>query len=267
MAETAAEAVVQAVLESRKYGQVSRHLIAHLAEIELAKGRRHKEAVKEVKNRLHQVVGAYLEKRPRYAEWLEALEAAPEGQRREVCGEILAAHASSRERLDILETFYQTLLGDLPPIRSVLDVACGLNPLAVPWMPLVPGAQYLAVDVMDDLAAFLTGALPLLGVEARGLSDDVTRHVPSGRFDVALIVKAVPCLQQIDRSVGRTLLEEIDARCIVVSYPVRSLGGSEKGMRDTYAASFAQLVQGADWNVERFDFSDELAFRLTREPH
>ncbi|MBL8134471.1 MAG: 16S rRNA methyltransferase [Anaerolineae bacterium] len=267
MADSEVQRIVQAVSESRKYRNVAPRLITHLAEIEVSKARRFKEAVKEVKNRLHQTVGAYVERPPDYDVWLARLEAADAlDARRAVCRDLLGAHASSHERLSILPTFYETLLGDLPPIRSVIDVACGLNPLAVPWMPLAKDAYYAAVDVLDDLAIFLDQALHLLGAKGHAISDDVTLAVPVGTYDVALIIKALPCLQQIDRSAGPRLLEGLEANCIVVSYPVRSLGGNDKGMRDAYAASFMNLVGAFEWRVERFDFADELAFRVFKTP-
>ncbi|MDZ4768479.1 MAG: 16S rRNA methyltransferase, partial [Chloroflexota bacterium] len=139
--------------------------------------------------------------------------------------------------------------------------------LAIPWMPLMPGARYLAIDVLDDLARFYDDALPLLGVDGRGLSRDVSREGvfdDLGQFDVALVIKALPCLAQIDRTAPARLLQSIPARVLIVSYPVRSLSGESKGMRGHYAESLAQLTADQPWTVERFDFADELAFRITK---
>ena len=37
--------------------------------------------------------------------------------------------------------------------KVILDLACGLNPLAAAWMPLAPGATYHAVDVYQDMVS------------------------------------------------------------------------------------------------------------------
>lgn len=268
----ATEAQIAAVAEevgaSRRYRGVARDLITHLAAIEVAKGRKHKDTVKEVKNRLHQVVGAYLDgNEPDYAVMLAALSAAASTERLAVCRELMGRHASSRERLAILDEFYTTVLAGLGPIGSVVDVACGFNPLAAPWMPLAPGARYVAVDVLDDMAGFLDRALAHLGLAGQGISRDVTlpgAAAALGPFEVALVIKALPCLAQIDRAAPEALLTGLDARVIIVSYPVRSLGGDAKGMRGHYAEAFAQVADGHGWLVERFDFADELAFRVTK---
>ena len=47
----------------------------------------------------------------------------------------------------------------------MLDVACGLNPLAIPWMNLAPNATYHAIDIYEDMMRFLGKAVNLLGVQ------------------------------------------------------------------------------------------------------
>lgn len=263
--EQSVESIVEAVRESPKYANFTRSLVEHVARIEVAKGRKPKETVKAVKNRLHQVVGAYADQRPKYDEWLAILRAAESPEElKTACRTILGGHASARERLAILDEFYTTLLGDLPPVTSVLDAACGINPLAIPFMPLAENARYVAIDVMDDMMAFLREAMPLLGVRGEAVGMDITAETPSEPVDVAMLIKAIPCLQQIDRTVGTPLLQSLNARIVIVTYPVRSLGGNEKGMRSNYADGFAALVDGQGWGVERFDFPDELAFRITK---
>lgn len=263
--EQTVTSIVETVRESPKYANFTRSMVEHVARIELAKGRKPKETVKAVKNRLHQAVGAYADQRPKYDEWLMMLRAADSAEAlKTACHTILGRHASARERLAILDEFYTTLLGDLPPVTSILDAACGLNPLAIPFMPLAPDARYIAIDVMDDMMAFLREAMPLLGMRGEAVGMDVTAEVPAGAVDVAMLIKAIPCLQQIDRTVGTPLLQSLNARTVIVTYPVRSLGGSEKGMRSNYADSFAALVDGQGWGVERFDFPDELGFRITK---
>ncbi len=259
------DALVDAVQSSAKYGSITPELIRRLGAEELRKHPRLRDAVKSTKNRLHQVAGAYLSAPPPYDDWLDRLAAAQSAdERREVCRALMQTHASTRERLPILDEFYRTTLAGIAPVRSVLDVACGLNPLAIPFMPLADGAAYYACDIYADLADFLNRAFPLLGVTGEAWASDVTQTVPAQSVDLALIVKAIPCLQQIDKGIGARLLDGIDAKHLLVSYPVHSLGGASKGMRATYDAQFSDLVAGRGWSVERFDFPTELAYLITK---
>ena len=256
--------LVAGVLKSAKYRNVCDDLIRSIGAQELERRRGLKEAIKATKDRLHQVAGAYLDRRVDYAAWLEELAAASQaGDRtalRPICARIMRHHASSRERLPFLAEFYARTLAGLGPIRSVLDVACGLNPLAIPWMPLAEEAAYYAYDIYHDMVGFVGRFLPLAGMAGQAVVCDVTRHCPSQRVDLALLLKTIPCLEQVDRSAGRRLLDRIDATHLLVSFPTRSLCGASKGMPANYEAHFHDLVAGRGWTIERFEFPTELAF-------
>jgi len=59
---------------------------------------------------------------------------------------------------------------------------------------------------------------------------------------------------------GQRLLDRVQARRLVVSFPNHSLGGRSKGMARTYDQRFQQLVAGRPWQVRRFEFSSEIAY-------
>ena len=261
--EAAVRAVAAQVQRSAKYAPICEDLVLRLARQELAARRNAKEAVKSTRRRLHQAGAVYMAEAPPYGRWLAALRAA-EGDRERiasVCRSALAAHQSSRERLPVLEHFYHQVLADLAPVASVLDLACGLNPLAIPWMPLAPGARYLAYDIYADLAAFLQEALPILGVQSVVETMDLSAQTPEAQADVALLLKTIPCLEQLDRGAGARLLRQVRARYLVVSFPAQSLGGRrDRGMPVTYRARMAELVANEPWRVTEHEYASELVF-------
>jgi 16S rRNA (guanine(1405)-N(7))-methyltransferase len=270
MTESAANVslVVEEVLRSPKYATVCRDLVERLAAAEITKRRTAKESIKAVKNKLHQVAGAYASGDAPYAAWLADLAAArstgDQERLRAACRDIMAAHASTRERLPILDAFYATTLAGCGPLHSVLDLACGLNPLALPWLPLAEGATYYAYDIYGDMMDFLGAAMPLLGVQGTALARDIIGDPPRQRADLALLLKAIPCLEQTDKSAGLRLLDAVDARYVLVSFPVHSLGGRSKGMSAAYEAHFRAMIGQRDWTAQRYAFSTELAFLVTK---
>lgn len=255
--------LVTAVLAAGKYEHISPELVRRVGAAELGKRPRLKEAVKATKNKLHQIGGAYFTAAVDYGAALARLE---EGQRhgaevqKEALADVMRLHASTRERLDILAEFYTTTLAGLPPIHSVLDVACGLNPLARPWMPLAAGAVYRAYDVYTDMMAFLGAYFALAGIPGRAEVRDVAAAPPTERVDLALVLKTLPVLAQLDKTAVPRLLDSLQARYLLISFPVQSLGGRQKGMAVNYEAQFAAWAAGRGWDVEKFEFENELAF-------
>jgi 16S rRNA (guanine(1405)-N(7))-methyltransferase len=278
--------LIQAVQSSQKYAAIDEALIRSIGLRELAARRNLKEAVKATKNKLHQVAGAYLDARLPYNEWLALLETAVAGDERrttnderrttnddeslpnsklyQACLEIMRHHASTRERLPILERFYATTLAALAPVRSVIDLACGLNPLALPWMPLAPDARYYACDIYADMIAFLNGFFALAGVHGQARICDLAAGAPDEPADLALVLKALPPLEQQAKHAGRDLLRALKARHILVSFPAHSLGGRGKGMAENYEQRFRALADAEGWAIERFMFPTELAFLVRK---
>jgi len=268
MANSELDKLVTAVSQSRKYKQISPDLVRRIGARELSVRRNVKEAVKATKNKLHQVGGAYLDAQIPYEKALQRLE---NGQDQSVvCQELMRLHKSTNERLPILAQFYETIFAQLPPIHSVLDIASGLNPLAIPWMPLAKNATYTAYDIYADMMGFLQQAFPLLGVQGKAECQDVISQPPTEQVDLALILKALPVLDQVDKTAVSNLLNTIQAQYILVTFPIKSLGGRDKGMAANYEAQFDQWVNGLSprksgsrlWHIQQFNFATELAFLI-----
>jgi 16S rRNA (guanine(1405)-N(7))-methyltransferase len=202
------------VLKSRKYRYVCEELVRQIGTRELAVRRNYKEAVKATKKKLHQVGGAYFEPKFSYTRAIEELKqaqnASPEEFRR-CCQQLMGFHASTKERLGNLEEFYATTFASIQPIRVVLDIACGLNPLAIPWMPLDEQVTYYASDIYQDMVAFIQEFMGILGIDGHAETRDMTQAPPTQKADVALMLKTLPCLEQIDKTAGIRLLEAINA--------------------------------------------------------
>jgi 16S rRNA (guanine(1405)-N(7))-methyltransferase len=260
--------LVTAVRSGARYRGISEDLVRRVGAQELGKRSNLKEAIKSTRSKLHQVGGAYLEAGPDFDVWQEKLAALPscptDPVMQEFCRQAMTQHASTRERLPILEEFFGQTLASLGPIHSVLDLACGLNPLALAWMPVADDVVYHACDIYEDMLAFVGGFLDHCGVQQHVSVCDLSIECPSLPVQVVFLLKTIPCLEQLDKTVGPRLLDSIAAEHLLVSFPVRSLGGRAKGMEQNYENHFHQLVAGRGWQIKRFQFRTELAFLVSR---
>jgi 16S rRNA (guanine(1405)-N(7))-methyltransferase len=262
------ERLVKEVLSSAHYRDICPSLVRSIGFQELGKRRNHKEALKSTKNKLHQVSGAYLNEHGLYPRWLHQFQQAALSNDRamlqQACLSIMSHHASTRERLPIIDQFYTACMAELAPIHSILDIACGLNPLAIPWMPLAADANYYAYDVHQQMLAFLAHCMDILGVRGQAQAVDLVQHCPQQEADVALVLKTLPCLEQINKQAGYYILRALKARYLIVSFPVHSLGGKNKGMQAYYDAHFRELIDDEPWQVQRIELATELVFLVRK---
>lgn len=260
--------LVKSVCAGARYQAISVELVRRVGAQELAKGRSLKEAVKATRNKLHQVGGAFQETAIPYARLLAELQDLPgsldDPALQAFCRRSMQLHASTRERLPILERFFRECLAGIAPIHSILDLACGLNPLARAWMPLAPAAPYYACDIYADMVDF-TGHF-LAHTRQAGAAEvcDLVQGLPDHPVQLALALKTIPCLEQLDKEIGLRLLESVPAEFILVSFPAHSLGGRGKGMVKNYESHFRELVSAHSWPVKRFEFPGEVAFIIMK---
>lgn len=260
--------LVRLVQASDKYSHISVDLVRELGKKELSKRRNLKEAVKETRNKLHQIGASYQEKPVPYADWMTKMRDlphdlhAPESVR--FINNCLPLHSSTAERISILSTFFKETLVELGPVRSILDLACGLTPLTLPWMPVSAEIEYHACDIYQDMTSFLNLFFAHYAVKGSAFVCDLTAATPPIEAQVAFLLKTIPCLDQVDKSAAGRLLRELKTSAILVSFPAHSLGGRSKGMLKNYEARFWQLVEGEAWKITRFEFTGELAFLIRK---
>ena len=226
--------VIRRVQDNKKYQGICRSLVEQITLAELKKCRKQTEAVKHTRSKLHQIAGAYIRKPPKYDEWLndirEALLNSDKTAVIGICRRIMTYHASTYERLPFVENFYEELFKLLPEIKSIVDLACGFNPLALPWMKVGSGIQYTGIDIYHDLAEFISEFLKLMKINGVGQVSNLLepRGLFDHEYDLAFLFKVLPCLDQVSKGYSHILLETVPARFVAVSYPVKSLGGRNR---------------------------------------
>lgn len=260
--------LVQSVQQGARYREISPDLVRRIADEELSKGRSFKEALKATRSKLHQVGGAYQERGIDYRSWLSELSGLEPSRTNlelmDFCRRMMLQHASTRERIPHLERIFSESLQSIAPIDSILDVACGLNPLTIPWMPLSDHLTYYACDIYQDMIHFLNQYFAFLNIKGEARVCDLIAEIPSQPVQLALILKTLPCLEQMDKSAALRLLEGLQAEHLLVSFPAKSLGGHSKGMVRNYSAHFEELVADKSWKIQRFEYPDELVFLISR---
>lgn len=257
------EEIVSAIAASKKYRALSPDAIRRVAGRELANAGKIKAATKATRRRLHQIYGAF-EAGFDTGQALRRLEAAystgSEEEIKAVCRDLLGRHSSTGERLPILDRFYPAIWAITGRPGTLLDLGCGLNPLALPWMALPPDTRYLALDIAADRVHFLNRYLALAGLEPLARCQDLLTHPPDDTADVALLLKMSPSLERQEEGATLRLMEHLRAPFVVVSFAVKSLGGREKGMVEHYRHRFSAWIEGRWRSVEQMLFETEMVF-------
>ena len=259
--------LVAKVREGAKYAQLDTGLVRQIAREEMKNQKDQRSALKTTRTRLHRLAGAFLAPKIVYAKWLGFFKDIPLDRPdllKETSLRMMKLHASTQERTPFLESFYRDSLASIAPVSSVLDLACGFNPLAIPWMPLSEDCAYHACDVVEPLVGFLHEYLTLTGQNGGAFTCNLLQSIPPQKVQVAFLLKLLPILDQINPNASENLLDKINADHLLISYPSKSLGGRSKGMKQTYAAHFERITSGRNFQIRAFDFPNETVYLLSR---
>jgi 16S rRNA (guanine(1405)-N(7))-methyltransferase len=256
-----AEKIEARIRASRKYSDIHPSVIRRQIHKLQDRFGSDKDLGQAVRRKLHQAFGAYLG-----GNWLKKLEKGlADGIEplRDTCRDLMILHASSRERLADLEEVTAAIGDHISEGARVVDLACGLNALALPWLFEQKPFHYEGVDLhkrMIEAMGRFTGAA---GLDANLVWGDVlSDDRPEG--DIVLMLKLLPCLEHQEEGSALRIVQQTSANTIIASFPTRSIGGRAKGMDHTYHRQVEIIADESGRELDRLPFPSETIFVLNR---
>lgn len=258
------------MITGAKYNMLYPPLVQRILNEEMNKGG--KDATKATKTRLHQMFGAYVQgnAHKKAAALLHEFEAGDNSadikKDEETSRAIMALHASTKERLPHLEDFLAFIARHVERVETILDLGCGFNPFSAPfWSECFIGIKrekrrtqedfarvsgmypeatediditYYAYDIDVRTRDLLNRFFAYLNLPQTASCADLVVETPAEKADLALMCKLVPVLEAQLPGRGFELARQTNAKFLVITYPLKSLGGREKGMGKNYAIQF-----------------------------
>ncbi len=257
--------MVNRIKQARKYRSICDDTLYRVVDWAALRYGTPREVLKASKRKLHQVYGAYLDQ-VSFSEiegLVDTLSAGTsEEDLRTVCRKILRCHASTAERIPVMQDLYAGLFRETGRPETVLDLACGLNPFALPWMSLDGDTTYHAEDMDHRLVSIANRLLARLGRPQTVQCRDILVSKPEMEADVVLLLKALPCLERQEKGISLELLRSLRTRCVVASFPVETLGGRDKGMVRHYDSFMTGLVDQLAATMHKMEHPNEVLYVL-----
>lgn len=264
MSDSEIEALISEIKSSKKYRDVDicEETIRDLLETELKKHKKVKDAVKSARKKLHGVVATYLGD-PDYEQAKKELESAV-GDRekmKSICASIMQHHDTTRERLEIIEEFYPRIFEVTGTPSTILDAACGLNPLTLAWIDTP--VTFYAYDIHHQRIEFLRHFFKLHSENHIAKVQDILVQPPQESGDIALLLKEMHRFERRQRGITLPLLEILKVKFVVVSLPVRNLTGRHD-LKEGHRNMLYNAIQGKKWPITEIEFENELVFCIDK---
>ena len=255
------DVILDRLLASKNYRDVCPDTVRRVWETCSRRYKKPKDAEKAAREALHGITGAFMtpQEARQLAYDMHVWHCGPTDLGLE---RMLSRHASTRERLPLSETdaMYARLFEIMGRPKSVLDLACGVNPLYL----AARGVDVTGMDISGSAVEAVNRFGEVYHMSARAVCADLLcpGTIPRARFDAALLFKLLPLLERQRDGASLDVMNAVRADWLVVSFPTRTLGGRNVGMATQYGDWMGCHVPPGRAVAGRFETANELFFVL-----
>lgn len=251
----------------KKYRELSLPMetIADLANANGQNCKNLKELKKVVREKLHAIIAPYLGD-PDYAAItaeFDALDKNDMAALEEFCRRQLEIHVSTRERCPDLAGVYRYVFEHTGLPSSVADFACGIQPIALPFMGLKKGSVYRAYDINGPRVEFLNHFILSLGYGGGAFSRDILADTPTEHTDVALFFKEAHRFENRRKGCVEGFIERMNADVVVVSLPATNVD-KQHTLSAHYYGTIENAAEKHGWQIEKGEYLGEVFYFIRK---
>lgn len=169
---------------------------------------------------------------------------------------LLNTHSSTAERLEFYPEL-KKIISELNP-KSILDLGCGLNPLAIASKSII----YYAVDIKEDELRLIEKFFRKNSIKGKIFVRDLRKpidNLPSA--DLCLIFKLFDILSS-DRKQAEYIIKNLKCKFLLVSFSTKTLSGRQ--MRFFRRLWFERMLSRLSYSFSLFKSSNEIFYLVKK---
>lgn len=171
--------------------------------------------------------------------------------------DLLKTHTSTAERL----SFYPELTSIINKLKvhSILDLGCGLNPLALARK----GLKYYAVDIKEEELKIISNFFKKNKIHGDIIICDI-RNLPENlpQADLTLLFKVIDIIEKTNKRFTENLLKKIKSKYIIASFATITLSG--KRMRYHERKWFENVLIHNNCKYGTFSSENEIFYLIEK---
>ena len=179
---------------------------------------------------------------------------------------LLELHASTKERLPHYLRFFKDIFGIVGKADSILDLGCGFNPLAVPWMGHAP-KTYAAVELYETDVAFIKEYFKRTAHETKLEAHTIDLEKKEQRlvlyhkkYDLVFALKLFDLLK---KKTVEDLAQNIHCRWLAASFSTKTIAG--KRMNVPRRGWFQKMLRRLGYSFTTLTYENELVYLVKKE--
>ncbi|MBS3088349.1 hypothetical protein J4402_01060 [Candidatus Pacearchaeota archaeon] len=243
------------ILKKKELSGISKEIVKEILESYLNKNKISSEnlspkqakiIIKEIRSKLRNYAGQFQKKQKNRQELLE----------RDKLNELLKTHTSTAERLNFYPEL-KKLLTQLK-IKSVLDIGCGINPIALANKKII----YYAVDIKQDEIDLIKKFFRKNDIRGKVFPYNLLKiNLSFPKADICLLFKI---LDTIEKRAAERILKSIKSKYILASFSTKTL--SNKKMNQPRRYWFEHLLKRINLEYRIINSENEIFYLIKQQP-
>ncbi|MFH1506604.1 MAG: hypothetical protein ABIE94_06505 [archaeon] len=227
---------------------------------EFCRSKDYSKIVKPIRKELREIYGVFiLDNKPKRILQLLDLEKNPVIDN---YNKMLKMHQSTKERLPYYSEIYENIFKITGKAKTILDVACGLNPFSYPYLKFTP--KYIATELASDDCLFLEEYFKRLEIDGMSFAFDLLDKNAASmlkklKADVCFMFKTLDSLETVERNISEKLIKAVNCKYLVVSFPTVSIGG-KKSIKQERRVWLEKMLEKMKKKYKTFSVSNEVFY-------
>lgn len=253
------QSIKESIESSKVYKKIDSSIIDETIEKETPKYKKSKDIEQSVRKKLHTWVSMFFLDYQKLQKEIESSDNIDE-----LLPLLLQNHVSTKERLDFISQMIKDIDMTIPGIKSILDLGCGLNPIAYFLYSGNKNVKYTAVDVEKSAMELLNLCFSKMNANAQAFADDV-KKVQITNVDAVFMFKLLPLLEQQEKGASEKLINKINSKYYCISFPTKSMSGKNVGMYNKYKSDIDLLASKCNLKtIFEKEYKNEILFILQK---
>ena len=169
--------------------------------------------------------------------------------------ELLKHHISTKERINDYEILKE-IISRINP-QSILDLGCGLNPLAI----ASKGVSYHAYDIKKEDLDIVSTFFSANDINGDTHNIDIRKIKNFPGVDLCLIMKVLDIIGQNKTELAHKFLTEIRTKYFIISFATKTISG--KKMNRPYRRWFENLLKELNYQYKIIRTNQEIFYIIS----
>lgn len=171
--------------------------------------------------------------------------------------ELLKTHSSTKERIDFYPEI-RKLIAELK-IKSILDLGCGINPIAL----AEKGVRYDCSDINGDDLSIVRKFFEKNNIDGKVFVYDLKKFANDlPEADLCILFKVLDTIEKENHYIARELIENLKCKFIFISFSSRKLSG--ENMNHPEREWLERILTKLNYNYKKIRSNNEIFYLVKK---